>query len=206
MNTELHTLSVEALSFAVRQEATLGTKTKPLAEAILNSSESLMSDTADEIFSACRGEYLAAKRDGKSAHMRVISAAWNRISTGIRSHLADAGYSISFPNLRSGNGETQVITKQEASDARKSAKAEQAERDAADLATAAAQQQQQQIDALLALTPNELVANLNATLQTWAQDDARLIHQTIALLAESNGLWAVTDGFERIESTSAPTA
>jgi hypothetical protein len=166
------TATTELLGFATRQGDSLTKKAKPLADAISDAPESDRSALAHQAFLAARGEVVAAKISNAKDRARALSKAWNRVVDAIRYHLQKADLSVRFPNLASGEGETVVQTTADAGIERKAQKALREEADAQALEAFQAERAQAELDALRAMSPDNLTAQIVAMLDAWSDDQA----------------------------------
>lgn len=168
----IKTATTELLGFATRQGDSLTKKAKPLADAIGEAPESDRSAMAHQAFLAARGEVVAAKIANAKDRARALSKAWNRVVDAIRYHLQKADLSVRFPNLASGEGETVVQTTADAGIERKAQKALREEADALALEAFQAERAQAELDALRAMSPEDLTTQIVAMLDAWSDDQA----------------------------------
>ena len=176
------TATTELLGFAARQGDSLTKKAKPLADAIIEAPESERSSLAHQAFLAARGEVVAAKLSNAKDRARALSKAWNRVVDAIRYHLQKADLSVRFPNLASGEGDTIVQTTADAGIARKAQKALREEADAQALEAFQAERAQAELDALRAMSPDDLTAQILSMLDAWS-DDATMRAQVVSEVA-----------------------
>lgn len=176
------TATTELLGFAARQGDSLTKKAKPLADAIIEADASERSSLAHQAFLAARGEVVAAKLSNAKDRARALSKAWNRVVDAIRYHLQKADLSVRFPNLASGEGDTIVQTTADAGIARKAQKALREEADAQALEAFQAERAQAELDALRAMSPDDLTAQILSMLDAWS-DDATMRAQVVSAVA-----------------------
>lgn len=187
------TATTDLLGFAARQGDSLTKKAKPLADAISEAPESERSALAHQAFLAARGEVVAAKISNAKDRARALSKAWNRIVDALRYHLGKADLSVTFPNLASGEGETVVQTTADAGIERKAKKAMREEADAQALEAFQAERAQAELDALRAMSPDDLTAQIVAMLDAWSSDKA-MHAQVIAQVSEQIRIGDMTTG------------
>jgi hypothetical protein len=165
-------MTIDALSFCVRQEQGLSTRIKPLALAIVESDNPVA--MMNQVFQAARGESIAAKLSNAKERARALGRAWNRLVTGLNGHFSNADLVGSWPNFATAKGECSLVTAEVNKAARKAAKAEREESDARALETFQAERAQAEINAIRAMSFDEITASVAAMLSTWAQGDKAL--------------------------------
>jgi hypothetical protein len=181
-NANVKSLTVDALSFCIRQEQGLSTKIKPLALAIIQSSEPVV--MMDQVFQAARGESVAAKLSNAKERSRALGRAWNRLVTGLNGHFANADLVASWPNFATAKGECSLVTAEVSKAARKAAKAEREESDARALETFQAERAQAEMDAIQAMSGDEIQAAIQSMLSVWCQGDKAAAAQVAANVVE----------------------
>lgn len=183
---DLASASREALAFAVRQGDSLRTKLAPIAAHIFDGDDvSAMTARLETMFKVCRGESLAAKSSGRKEQVKAVSKAWNRLADGLKYHAGTRDLSLSFPNLASGDGALRVESKPDASNRRKVEKEAREQADSEALALFRADQAQAQLDALRAMSLDELVESVAQQIEVWRGDatEPRLADVMISLAA-----------------------
>jgi len=154
----------------------------PTAAAILAADNS---DTAMlALFNGCRGEYLAARRDGAKTKATDLGKAWKLVKDSLAYHLDNAGYRATWPNWASGDGSCELLTKADAKDMAKAKAAARAEADAAALAQYETDRAAAETTALREKGPADLAADLANIIRTWSDNTAE--HAAVlSILSES---------------------
>jgi hypothetical protein len=168
-NASLRTMTVDALSFCARQDQTLSTRIKPLADAILSAENPV--DSMTQVFQAARGESVAAKLSNAKDRARALGKAWNRLNDGLNGHFANADMVGSWPNFASGKGECSLVTAEVSKAVKKQAKLDREESDAQALAAFQLERQQAEIEAIRAMSSDEIQSAIENMLHTWCQGD-----------------------------------
>lgn len=160
----------DLLTFAREQDASMLTESKALAVAIASAADP--SVAAQELFDVVRGAYAFEKTLGHKRETSEIGKAWNRIKAAMRHHLKEDSLSVSFPDIRTGEGSAVVQTVSEAKDERVARKEEQDRRDADARAAHIAAQTEQQVKAIREMGVSEVTSAMLAIFKAWDVDRA----------------------------------
>lgn len=158
----------DLLSFAREQESSMLTESKTLAVAIASAHNP--SVAAQELFDVVRAAYAFEKTMGHKRETSEIGSAWNRIKSAMRHHLKAENLTVSFPDIRTGEGTAEVQTAAEAKDERAAKKEEQDRRDNAARAAHIANQAEMQHKAILAMDYAEVAQAMLSLFDAWNHD------------------------------------
>lgn len=142
----------------------------PCAAAIIAAENPAAAMTA--FFQGCRGEYLAAKRDGAKVKSTDLGKAWKLVRDAMSYHFGNAGFRATWPNWASGEGSATLMTKKEAAEAAKTAAIARNDADAAALAQYENDRSAAETAALREKGPTDLATDLAAVIRAWSDSTA----------------------------------